>query len=145
MAGYMTKLQGYVYDGSHQAAAALANGVFVQINASNKVAAPANAVTSTKFRVEEKTTLFGLPAVRLTVTAMGATDAMCITENEWDVNDGAAYDLSTYTVPQDALCRIHPLLPGEQCIVSVTSSVANTLAVGDTANVAANGTIVKTA
>lgn len=33
MAGYMTKLQGYVYDGAHVAAEKLQNGVFAEITA----------------------------------------------------------------------------------------------------------------
>lgn len=33
MAGYMTKLQGYVYDGAHTAAEKLQNGVLAEITA----------------------------------------------------------------------------------------------------------------
>ena len=142
MAGYMTKLQGYVYDGQHEAAAALENGVFATINASGKVAA-SGAVATTKFRVDEKTTLWGKPAVRLTVIAMGATDGVHLVENEWDINDGTDYDTSAYTCKVGDLCRIHHLLPGEQCIVSLAQAVYDALTVGDTATVAANGTIAK--
>ena len=43
MAGYMTKLNGHVYEGGHAAGEALHNGEFVQLNASGEVVKTAAA------------------------------------------------------------------------------------------------------
>jgi len=60
MAGYMRKLNGYVYNGANQAYAALANGIFAEIGANGVVAI--TAAGDMELRVVEKTTLWGLPA-----------------------------------------------------------------------------------
>jgi len=147
MAGYMTKLQGYVYDGTHPAGEALTNGLLVALvkNATTSVmevkktsAALANVI----FRVDEKTTLWGQPAIVMTCVSHDANE-VCLVENEWDINDGDAYNTAEYSIPAGTLARIHRILPGEQMIVTVTSAVATTLAVGDQVTPAAAGTIVK--
>ena len=62
MAGYVTKLMGHVYDGSNTAAEPLINGVFAEITPDcvKKTAAAKDTV----LRVEEKTELWGNPALR---------------------------------------------------------------------------------
>lgn len=142
MAGYMTRLNGYVYDGHHKAAAALTNGLFVEINAANKVAPIAAAKTGLKMKVAEKTTLFGLPAVRLDVIANG-DGGVYFVENEWDVNDGGDYDEANYTLAADKFVKMHMPVVNDQLIVSVNDTLYAALAVGDIVNPAANGTIAK--
>lgn len=142
MAGYMTRLNGYVYDGHHEAAVALTNGLFVELNSNNKVAIIAAAKTGLKMRVAEKTTLFGLPAVRLDVIANG-DGGVYFVENEWDVNDGADYDEANYTLAAGKLVKMHMPVVNDQLIVSVASALYSTLSVGDIVNPAANGTIAK--
>lgn len=61
MAGFMKKLQGHVYDGSHVAATKLANGVFVEITSTGvKALAAAGDMV---LRIAEKTTLWQMPAL----------------------------------------------------------------------------------
>lgn len=96
MAGYMTKLQGRVYDGSNLSAEKLQNGVFVEITADGVKAV--TAAKDTVLRVAEKTTLWGLPAVVLDVVSVGA-DEVFFVENEWDVALDAEYDTAAYELP----------------------------------------------
>ncbi len=138
----MTRLNRYVYDGHHYAAAALANGVFVELDANGKVAPITAAKAGLKMVVAEKTTLFGLPAVRLNVIANG-DGGVYFTENEWDVNEFEAYDESQYTVPTGALVKMHMPVVNDQLIMTVDATLYGTLNEGDTVNPAANGTIAK--
>ena len=78
MAGYVTKLMGHVYDGANLSGEALINGVFAEI-ASGGVK-KTTAARDTLLRVEEKTELWGSPALRLNVTGAG-TDEVYFVEN----------------------------------------------------------------
>lgn len=140
MAGYMKKLQGHVYDGSHEAAVALTNGLFAVIGSDNKVAI-AGAKATTTFRVDEKITLWGMPALVLTV--LTAPDEIYLVENEFELYGDCDYNKAEYSVKAGHLVKMHRFLPGEQLVVTVETSVAATFTVGDTAAVAANGTVVK--
>ena len=84
MAGYVTKLVGHVYDGANLSGEALINGVFAEITATG--VKKTTAAKDTLMRVEEKTELWGLPALRLNVTGVG-NDEVYFVENEWDIND----------------------------------------------------------
>lgn len=143
MAGYMKKLQGYVYDGAHTAGAAMENGVFVEIT-TDGVKPVAAAKTGMVLRVAEKTTLWGRNAFVLDVVNHG-DDEVFFLENEWDINDAEAYDTAKYTCKVGDYVRMHRCLDGEQLIMTVDDTVYAALAVGDKANIAANGTIAKKA
>ncbi len=142
MAGYMTRLNGYVYDGHHQAAAAIANGVFASLDANKKVAALSAAASGVVMTVVEKTTLFGLPAVRLEVLK-NADGGVWFVENEWDVNEYSAYDESAYTAPAGAYVKMHQPVTGDQLIMSVDATTYAALAVGDSVSPASGGGIAK--
>lgn len=119
MAGYMTKLNGHIYDGSSEAGEALTNGLFVE-----KTDDGTKKVTATKdtvMRVEEKTTLWGKDALRLDVVSVGS-DEVFLTENEWDINDSEEYDEANYEIKIGDKVRMHRPLIGEQMIVSVDST-----------------------
>ena len=143
MAGYMTRLNGYVYDGHHLAAAALTNGLFVGLDSNNKVAPLSAANTDILMRVAEKTTLFGLPAVRLDVIANNTESPVYFVENEWDINDGVNYNEAEYTLAAGQYVKMHTPVVNDQLIVSVASALYATLSVGDVVTPAANGTIAK--
>ena len=49
-------------------------------------------------RVEEKTELWGSPALRLNVTGAG-TDEVYFVENEWEVDENAEWNEADYTLP----------------------------------------------
>lgn len=141
MAGYMTKLQGYVYEGElvNGAAAAVENGILmVQGTGDNagKLVLP-SADTTTKLICKEITTIYdGVTAYRFIVDKLNAR--YYFVENGFDINDSAAYDKRTYTTEVGAELRAHPLLVGEEF---VTDKVTGTIAVGTAYGVKADGTI----
>ena len=142
MAGYVTKLVGHVYDGANLSGEALINGVFAEITSSG-----VKRITAAKdslLRVEEKTELWGNPALRLNVTGVG-TDEVYFVENEWEVDDNAEWNEADYTLPTGKYVRMKRLVPGEQVIMSVDSTLFAALAVGDTVQPAAAGTVAKKA
>ena len=82
MAGYFRRAEAWNYDGSNKAYEATPNGIFVYIDGSNGVKKLASA-GSAEFRVLEKTTLWGLPAVVLVCTDPVSAE-IYFTENEFE-------------------------------------------------------------
>jgi len=140
MAGYVTKLVGHVYDGANLSGETLVNGVFAEITANG--VKKVTAAKDTLMRVEEKTELWGLPALVLNVTGVG-TDEVYFVENEWDINDSEEYDETAYTLPSGKYVRMKRLVPGEQVIMSVDGTLYAALSVGDTVKPASGGTVAK--
>ena len=141
MAGYMTKLQGYVYEGElvNGAAAAVENGIVMVAGTSTnagKLVLP-SADTTSKLLCKEVTTIYdGVTAYRFVVQSLAKS--YYFIENGYDINDSAAYDKRTYTTPVGAELRAHPLLVGEEF---VTTKVTGTIAAGTEYGVKADGTI----
>ena len=100
------------------------------------------AAKDTVLRVEEKTELWGNPALRLNVTGVG-TDEVYFVENEWEVDENAEWNEADYTLDTGKYVRMKRLLPGEQVLMSVENSLYTTLAVGDAVQPAAGGTVAK--
>lgn len=138
MAGYFTKLQGYVYDGMQLAAEPLPNGVFAEITAGG--VAKVTAAKDTKLRVAEKTTMYGLPAVTLDVLSVGA-DPVYFVENELPNHNGEEWDEAMYELPAGDQVRMKRPLPGEQVTMTVEDTLYAALTVGDTVAPAAGGTV----
>lgn len=139
MAGYMTKLNGHVYEGMYPAAEVLANGMFAELNGSNEVV-KTTAAKDTVFRLVEKTAKWGMPAVRLTVTDVGK-DEIWFVEAEWDINNNAPYDETKYETPTGTLVRMHRPLIGEELIMTTEQALYDTLNTGDQVAPAAGGVI----
>lgn len=141
MAGYMTKLQGYVYEGElvNGAADAVPNGILMVQGATTnagKLVMPA-ADTNSKLICKEVTTIYdGVTAYRFIVDSL--TKRYYFVENGFDINDTQAYDKRTYTTPVGLELRAHPLLVGEEF---VTTAVTGTPTVGTAYGVKADGTI----
>lgn len=141
MAGFMTKLQGYLYEGElvNGAAAAVENGILMLAGTSTnagKLVLPA-ADTTTKLLCKEVTTIYdGVVAYRFIVDTLAKS--YYFVENGADINDSAAYDKRTYTTPVGAELRAHPLVVGEEF---VTDKVTGTIAVGTAYGVKADGTV----
>lgn len=141
MAGYMTKLQGYVYDGEHIAATDLNNGDFVEINANGKVAKVAAAVDTT-LRVVEKEGPYGLKGLRLIVATQGAKEVFLVENLPEAERD---YEKAEYTSKAGEFVRKHRLLAGEQLQVTTTDELFDTVAVGDILTIGIDGELaVKT-
>ena len=143
MAGYMTRLNGHVYDFQHKSGVdGLENGKFVEIDTNDNVVLTA-AAKDTSMKVVEKTTLWRKPAVILDVTAVG-TNEIFLCENEWNVyEDAGEYNTAEYTVGKGAFVRMHRPTIGERLIVTVDDTTYDALSVGDTVTPAANGAISK--
>ena len=141
MAGYLTKLQGYVYEGElvNGAAAAVENGILmVQGTGANvgKMVLPA-ADTDTKLVCKEVGTIYdGRVAYRFIVDTLAKR--YYFVENGFDINDSAAYDKAEYTTAVGDYLRAHPLLVGEEFW---TDKVTGTIAAGTAYGVKADGTI----
>ena len=116
MAGYMTKLNGYVYNGAFVAGEKLQNGQFAEIADGAVVAC--KGAKDTVLRVAEKTSLWGMDALVLDVVSCGE-DEVFFVENEWDIND--------------------------QLIMTVENGVYAGVNVGDLVTPAAAGTVAKKA
>lgn len=138
MAGYFTKLQGYVYNGDQASAEPLTNGVFAEITTSG--VAKVTAAKDTKLRVAEKTTLYGLPALALDVVSVGANEVFFV-ENELPNLNGEEWDEAMYEQPAGELVRMKRPLPGDQLVMTVDETLFAALTVGDVVAPAAGGTV----
>lgn len=128
MAGFMTKLQGHVYDGEHVAAVNLTNGQFVYIDSANKAAPLTQAVDMT-VRVKELEGPFGMPGLRLTVVKQGVNEVFLV-ENVIPGDFIGIYNETTFGPLAGEYARLHRPLAGEEMLVSVAVSLAG-VAVGD--------------
>ena len=142
MAGYMTKLQGYVYEGElvNGESSAVENGILMVPGTSTnigKLKLIANADTTTKLLCKEVTTIYdGVTAYRFVVNKLNAN--YYFVENGFDINDSAAYNKRTYATPAGAELRAHPLVVGEEF---VTTKVTGTISAGSEYGVKTDGTV----
>ena len=142
MAGYMTKLQGYVYEGewTNGAAAAVANGVLMVPGTSTnngKLVLPSSADTTTKLLLKEVTDIFdGTTAYRFVVEKLNAN--YYFVENGYEINTANEYEILNYSTPVGDLLRAHPLQVGEEFI---TTAITGTLTAGTEYGVKTDGTI----
>lgn len=141
MAGYLTKLQGYLFEGElvNGADAAVPNGLLmVQGTSTNagKLVLP-SADTDTKFVCKEVGAIYdGRTAYRFIVDALAKR--YYFVENGFDINDSAAYKKAEYVTAIGDELRAHPLVVGEEFW---TDQVTGTPAVGTAYTVKADGTI----
>lgn len=133
--GYMTKLQGYVYESEmvNGAAAPVANGTLM-VESGGKLVLPA-ADTNSKFVCKELTDIYGGIGYRFVVDTL-AKRYYFIENGMDDFNDMAEYDNREYVTKVGNLLRAHPLLVGEEFLVSAT---AGQFTVGKTYGVLATG------
>jgi len=133
MAGYMTKLQGYVYEGElrNGTGGDVTNGMLLTlgaaVNGKIPLVKPA-ANTNTKFTLKEIGTIYdGTKAYRFVVKTLGA-QPLYFVENAADPDEGVAYDGTEVVCKNGELCRAHPLVVGEEFLVSAgnTSLTAGT-------------------
>lgn len=142
MAGYMTKLQGYVYEGEfvNGTGTPVENGLLVAVGTGNnigKMVLP-EVNAGTKFICKEATTIYGgIPAYRFIVKAVA--DPLYLVENGFEINVGEGeYDTRAYATKANAYLRAHPLLVGEEF---VTDKVTGEPEAGTEYTVKADGTI----
>ena len=137
MAGYMTKLQSYVYEGEWENGAAnpVPNGI-VMVQDGNRLVLPA-ADSTTKFVCKEVTTIYGVVGYRFVVDKLNKR--YYFVENGMDnFNDGGEYDNREYVTKKGDLLRAHPLIVGDEFL---TNAVTGTPVAGTAYSVQADGTI----
>lgn len=76
------------------------------------------------------------------MTGVG-NDEVYFVENEWEVDENAEWNEADYTLPEGKYVRMKRLLPGEQVIMTVDSSLYGTLNAGDVVQPAADGVVAK--
>lgn len=140
MAGYMSKLLGYLYEGEkvNGTAAPVQNGLLLVAGTSTnagKLVAPA-ADTTTQLLCKEVTDIFGLTAYRFEVAKLA--NNYYFVENGFEINDDEAYDETVYATPVGKRLRAHPLVVGEEFI---TTAVDGTPVVGTAYGVKATGMV----
>lgn len=145
MAGWMTKLQGYIFEGENVngAAAAVKNGTIMKLGTSTnvgKLVAVGADDANAKFLCKEVTDIYrGTTAYRFVVQAIPAAANYYFVENGFsEYNDMVAFDLREYETAVGDYLRAHPLLVGEEFI---TDQVTGTIAAGTEYVLKADGTI----
>ena len=144
MAGYMKKLNGYVYDGEHVANQAMTNGIFVEIDGSTGKVKPITSAGDTEYRVDAKTTLWMKPALVLNVILEGDLEQYFL-ENEFDLKAIPDYDSADYQCKAGEYCRMHRPVINDQLIMTVEKTLYDALSVGDTVKPAVGGSVAKKA
>jgi len=139
MAGYFQKLDGRVYEGAYKAGEQLENGVFAEItsNGVKKITAAGDA----EFRVEEKTSLWGLPAVRLTCVNPGTKEIYFIENEIENYGDKGDFNDAEYSVPAGHYVKMRRPVINDQLIMSVDATTFAALTEGATVSPAAGGSI----
>lgn len=140
MAGYMTALQGYVYEGEliNGENTAIENGMFVAPaldNGTLVMKLPA-ADADTKLLCKEVTTIYdGITAYRFIVNAVGKNNYFV--ENGFEVRNDE-YDTTLYSTASGKYLRAHPIQVGDEF---VTDKVSGTPVVGTEYGILATGLV----
>lgn len=139
MAGYFRRAEQFNYDGANKAAERLENGLFVEIGANGvkKLAAAGDA----EFRVKEKTSLWGLPALVLICTNVGTKEfymTECEIENYGDKGD---FNDAEYAVEAGHYVKMRRPNINDEVIVSVSDATFAAVNEGDTVSPAAGGSV----
>lgn len=141
MAGYFRRAEAWNYDGANKAGETLPNGVFVSITGTG--VKKLTAAGSAEFRVKEKTSLWGLPAVVLVCTDVGSAEHYFV-ENEFeDYGDKGDFNAAEYTVPAGHYVKMRRPNLNDELVMSVDSTTYAALSVGDTAKPASGGGVAK--
>jgi hypothetical protein len=138
MAGFVTKLQGYVYNGDYETTEELTNGLFAEIDSGQ--VRKSTVKKDTVLRVHEKTELWGYPALRLDVVSVGTGEVFFV-EQDFPPNHCEEWEEAMNTVKPGEKVRMKILLPGEQVILTVDDATYGAVSVGTIMQPAANGLV----
>ena len=146
MAGYMTKLQGYVYEGelTNGTSGPVYNGMLLVLGSDGKTLVLPTADTTTKLICKGLEPLYdGVPAARFQANVLNKT--YYLVENLPEYNEAAEYDIAEYAIPVGAKLRAHPILAGEEFVQATSLPGSNaapaTLTVGTAYGVKATGLV----
>ena len=139
MAGFYRRAEAWNYDGANKAAVDLTNGLFVEI-AANGVK-PIAAAGDAEFRVKEKTSLWGLPALVLICTNVG-TKEIYLTESEIEnYGDKGDFNDAEYAVAAGKYVKMRRPNINDELVISVSDATFAAVNVGDTVSPAAGGSV----
>ena len=146
MAGYMTKLQGYVYEGefTNGTGAPVYNGQLLVLHSDGKKLVLPTADSTTKLICKDIEALYdGVPAARFQANVLAKT--YYLVENLHEYNDATEYDIAEYAIPANAKVRAHAILPGEEFVQGTllpgSNGTAPTRVVGTAYGVLATGLV----
>lgn len=138
MAGYMTKLQGYLYEGEcvNGANDPVENGILM-VQEGDKLILPKADSNSLRLLCKEVTDIYdGIVAYCFVVEEVYGR--YLLVENGFEYDNSQEYDLTKYTTKVGKHLRAHPILIGEEF---VTNMVTGTPVVGEIYGVKTDGTI----
>lgn len=138
MPGFMSKLQGYHYEGEYVAASEMKNGIFCYIN--NGKMTKTNSEKDVELVVREKTDIgddFGLRCF----VKKAEGDVVYFVENGADINTSLSYDIFNNIIKQGEEVRAHRLIQGDDVIFSVDSETYSGVNVGDILKPGADGKV----
>lgn len=135
MAGFMTKLNSYLYNGEVkvETGATLKDGMVVLVTAGSVTDFAASKDTTTKLTVVEKDVNLGDEigkGIRVRVDALnGKYYLVEMAEPHYEINNAPTYDTAERTWGAGAFVRLHPLSIGEEF---VTNQFTGSVTVGTT-------------
>lgn len=139
MAGYFRRAEAWNYDGANKAGVQLSNGVFVEITANG--VKPIAAAGDAEFRVKEKTSLWGLPAVVLVCTGVGTKEIYFVENEIENYGDKGDFNDAEYVVAKDHYVKMRRPNINDEIVMSVDDTTFAAVNVGDTVSPAAGGSI----
>ena len=141
MAGYFRRAEAWNYDGANKAGETLPNGVFVSITGTGvkKLTAAGDA----EFRVKEKTSLWGLPAIVLVCTDVGSGEIYFVENEIENYGDKGDFNDAEYSVPSGHFVKMRRPNINDELIMTIGSTLYGTLSVGDTVLPASGGLVSK--
>lgn len=141
MAGYFRRAEAWNYDGVNKAGETLTNGVFVSIT--NTGVKKLTAAGSAEFRVKEKTSLWGLPALVLVCTEVGTGEVYFVENEIENYGDKGDFNDAEYSVPAGHYVKMRRPNINDELIMSVDSTTYAALDVGDTVKPASGGGVAE--
>lgn len=142
MAGYFRRAEEWNYDGANKAYETLTNGLFVYIDGANGVKKLGSA-GSAEFRVKEKTTLWGMPALVLVCTDVGSAEHYVVENEIENYGDKGDFNDAEYSVPAGHYVKMRRPNINDELIITTDSTTYAALTVGDTVKPASGGGVAK--
>ena len=141
MAGYFRRAEAWNYDGVNKAGETLTNGVFVSITGTG--VKKLTSAGSAEFRVKEKTSLWGLPALVLVCTEVGTGEVYFVENEIENYGDKGDFNDAQYSVPAGHYVKMRRPNINDELIMSVDSTTYAALDVGDTVKPASGGGVAE--
>ena len=139
MAGYFRRAEAWNYDGANKAGETLENGVFTEITANGvkKITAAGDA----EFRVKEKTTLWGMPAVVLVCTDVGTKEIYFVENEIENYGDKGDFNDAEYAVEEGHYVKMRRPNINDEIVMTVDDTTYAAISEGATVSPASGGSV----